>query len=290
MLLKLLNQLSKVILHLGPPKTATTALQYFLQAHQKPLVKYCGVHQPRNPQSHELSNRVLQYCQTGNALEKKLIRDELERLMQHYSYIIISEEMLLVHSKKTPVNKKLERLGFLFQGINITCLVTVRNPVEAIPSYYQELYKHLPPGIRGSFKEFCTSEYVIPYRYAELEKLLNREGLSSVKFLCFEKLTEGRYTIGYLLDNPKLTDAIVLNRVNEGKINKQNKARLLEDYSKPEKIVFTVKKKLFPFIKGTGIGSLLLKQLKTFRSYKTEDLIIPDFLLEDYKSFRNKVV
>ena len=43
--------MGKLIIHIGPPKTASTSLQYYLESLNQDGVKYIGVNQPRETDS-----------------------------------------------------------------------------------------------------------------------------------------------------------------------------------------------------------------------------------------------
>jgi len=78
--------LSKIIVHIGPPKTATTSIQQFYMGTDLSVCNgfYIGVIQPRKVYnkngSNDLVNLIKEFSKTGNPAIKKLITSELDKL------------------------------------------------------------------------------------------------------------------------------------------------------------------------------------------------------------------
>ena len=62
-----MNKKGRLYIHLGPPKTATTSFQYFLQDLNHPEIEYFGIYQPR-------SNKKIS---TGKALYDAIMKNDL---------------------------------------------------------------------------------------------------------------------------------------------------------------------------------------------------------------------
>lgn len=133
-------------LHVGPPKTATTALQYGLQDISAPGFVYLGAFQPRERHTNPATRALHAYCQGELECDDSALTDlvdRITRLVADDTQVFVSEEMLLVWERKQSFWAKLERLETLFASIPHTYLVTLRNPAEALPSYYQEIHRQL---------------------------------------------------------------------------------------------------------------------------------------------------
>ena len=168
----------KIVVHIGPPKTATTSLQYALKEITNPNFYYGGVLQPRN---------CLQYFDLGKQLyylvvDKKQRFDEdlfLQRLRDiadKYSVVLLSEEMFLVFQQDCSVEEKLSRLCGLLSEFDLTLLYTYRNPNSAIPSLYQELYDRLPSEYVDNYSRFVESNYSVVYDIEYVKQIVNKFG------------------------------------------------------------------------------------------------------------------
>lgn len=162
----------KIYLHIGLPKTATTSLQMhaFPEIARICNYTYVGVNQPRGKHTkhHPLYSAVLMAIDQGKFEE---FEDQLSKL-SNFSGVVISEEMITVSTSTTSWDVKLENLSKLLKGHEYEILVTIREPKDAIFSYYIELYESM----KSEFPQFHNSVVTDPcmgiYRYASFVKLL----------------------------------------------------------------------------------------------------------------------
>ena len=129
----------KIYCHIGLPKTATTTLQldYF------PLVDkyvYLGIAQPRGEsESDALFKQVLKAVNTGEGIEAA--SDALQsRMRDENKSLIFSEEMLTVSVNGLDWQEKMLRLKNILGAADYRLLITIREPVSAMFSFYLELY------------------------------------------------------------------------------------------------------------------------------------------------------
>lgn len=130
--------MAKIFVHVGLPKTATTTLQSELFPHTGEWnVKYLGTVQPRTL---EQSAQYLNIVQAINSGIIENSRDEIEQILANGQSLLFSEEMTLVSQAGVDWRTKLKNLASLLKGLDYTLIVTVREPVSAMFSYYVELY------------------------------------------------------------------------------------------------------------------------------------------------------
>lgn len=137
-----------IYVHIGLPKTATTSLQKYLSNEKhSDKIKYIGVNQPRNSgKENDLYNSFIEYMnsQTFEALSKR--RSHCEILIEQSfestnKPLFLSEEMISVDNIGLTWQTKIERLSALLGRYPHKVVVTIREPISALHSFYIELYK-----------------------------------------------------------------------------------------------------------------------------------------------------
>lgn len=184
----------KLIFHIGPPKTATTSLQYFFQTLNSDKIKFCGVYQPRNPLRNKFIIQIYKYILAENVVIDD-IKQNIENLLKIYEYVIFSEEVYLVEDPNMAFYKKLERLYSIIGEFNPTIIFCIRNVKECLPSYYQERFIKLPKKYQNDYSLFEKSPHCHCYKYRELEKFLIKTGFNNVNPIFFKKLVKNEYKL-----------------------------------------------------------------------------------------------
>ena len=180
--------MARLIIHIGLPKTATTALQqdvFESTANSRRI--YLGVLQPRDQRRQpsgygELYDAICRGEQLEHAkrfLIDKLGRNELKKL-------VFSEEMIVVSQGANTWRRKLFNLSNLISRVDYQLVVTVREPAAALFSYYTELYPQLLKD-RISFQHFARKDEraeIFHYGklFGELERLFGFDRVTVVKF------------------------------------------------------------------------------------------------------------
>ncbi|MBC7180972.1 MAG: hypothetical protein H5U14_12920, partial [Roseovarius sp.] len=150
----------RLFLHIGPPKTATTALQHAFEEIADETLIYGGTFQPRERNAGSLSDILLRAASGRRAYRGRQLEEALTRIREDVrsgKTVVISEEMLSL-SMTTPMADKLAFLGQCFAGLPTTIILCARDPQEAIPSLYQELYRSQSFLTKLSFSRFCQSQ------------------------------------------------------------------------------------------------------------------------------------
>jgi hypothetical protein len=127
----------KVYVHIGLPKTATTSLQVdFFPFLDKKECLYAGVIQPRTEPSHVLYSTFMKGINTGRKYEE--IRTMIKEVLNEGKSVVISEECILVSNRTICWKQKLQNCAAILKDFDYRILVTVREPVSTIFSYYVE--------------------------------------------------------------------------------------------------------------------------------------------------------
>lgn len=160
--------MKKVVIHAGPPKTGTTSIQTFLQESSLSRVCYLGVFQPRheNEYRNRLRDKIYAYLNGGHE-EVSEIQEFIEDVLDSKEVAVFSEEMIL-HGLNW--KSKVDRLYSIFGHFDPRVSICLRDPKDALPSYYQEIYSNLDKTFRSEFRQFVNSEYGEIYNYREVEK------------------------------------------------------------------------------------------------------------------------
>lgn len=252
----------RLFLHIGPPKTATTALQYAFEEIADEALIYGGTFQPRERNSGSLSDILLRATSLGRAHLGRQLEEALDKIrgeIRSGKAVVISEEMLSL-SMKTPMADKLAFLGQCFAGTPTTIILCIRNPLEAIPSLYQELYRSQPFLTKLSFPRFCRSRAIDCYDYRKIITLLQEAGFDTIRIISFEQICSGKLTSQDLFNHPSLPDKrLSLRKVNTSWLKDNTTVRKLEPISLRmvgQTRVFRKLRKLPPFSDDRVTGAL----------------------------------
>lgn len=223
----------RLYLHLGPPKTATTSLQIALEEAGSEWLHYGGVFQPRERNAGSLSQRLHQAAAGKWADDNPNISSVLDEIQSHLAAgrsVMISEEMFLVEQRGCPITLKIERLGQFISGTPTTVLLGLRNPVDGIPSLYQEIFRSLPFREQLSFARFCRGPRARCFDYGFLRKTLGENGFRDIRILDFEAITTGTLDLSELIGwHPPTQDALRIGRANMS--NKSGAERVMPGVS-----------------------------------------------------------
>ena len=217
--------LNRVYVHIGLPKTATTTLQldYFPHVNNDEF-QYLGVFQPRGQKVQDpLFTQVISAIRAGDgileanqALKKRLVSGKRS--------LIISEEMLTVGSTEVSWQEQLSNLSKVLVGVDHKLLVTVREPVSAMFSFYVELYDRFQKkGLAFPELALQDNDFSI-YHYDRLLAVLAESfGLACVHLQSFENLVRADFSAtSDFLDNPTMEAAFSsLNNHNQKKKTKR---------------------------------------------------------------------
>lgn len=208
----------RLFLHIGPPKSATTSLQVALEGLVHERYRYDGVFQPRERNSGSLAQRLHNAVLGGSDSDTGASLKTLRDWITSGGIAVVSEEMLSLQQGSLSTADKLGRIGRLLSGIPTTVLVTLRDPVEALPSLFQELWSGLPLSLQLDFPRFCSDGRTDCYDYALLSRCLEDAGLDDLRWLDFRVLSGNQLTTGDLFGPLDLwqSQPMALEKLNTG--------------------------------------------------------------------------
>ncbi|EMY80666.1 hypothetical protein pgond44_10984 [Psychroflexus gondwanensis ACAM 44] len=207
--------MNKLYVHIGPPKTATTSFQYYFIENKIENLTYQGVKQPRVTNDDSickiLYNDVINktYDIDVNFIEKTLKK----------SNVLISEEMFLVEQNQLSWKDKLKYLSNLLGQFDPVILIVLRNPIDSIRSYYQELFYNLDKSKIKSINDFALSEYCSIYDYSYLISFIYQQGFNNIELLKYERLIKGKYKLNEVF-NLVSDEIMILSHQNKSIKNK----------------------------------------------------------------------
>lgn len=189
-----------IIVHIGPPKTATTSLQLALEQACPDQIAYGGTFQPRARNTQSLSDALYWYCAGAPFGWPDLaeLQDRLRCEVAAGKTVLLSEEMLLVERDFITVADILRNLSRVVDGFRCRIVITARKGALALPSYYQEIHSSLPLALKFSFDAFCQDRRAACYDYSALCRMLQDAGLHDIRLIDFDALVAGQVDLGAL--------------------------------------------------------------------------------------------
>lgn len=215
---------NRVYVHIGLPKTATTTLQldYFPHVNNDEY-QYLGVFQPRGQKVQDLLfTQIISAIRAGDGI-LEVNQTLKERLVSGKRSLIISEEMLTVGSSEVSWQEQLANLSKALTGVDHKLLVTVREPVSAMFSFYVELYDRFQKkGLPFPELALRDNDFAI-YHYDKLLEVLSESfNPACIHLQSFESLVKADFSAtSDFLDNPTMEPAFSsLNNHNQKKKTK----------------------------------------------------------------------
>jgi len=164
------QKLSKCILHIGTPKTGSTAIQHFLRAnydvlsrrniiaHVKLANDLAKAFTPWHTRMRFLQKAGLQDPQKHAQLKTKAVQALHEIVSSEANakkvVILSSEQLYMMPAQKTDIVAIKEMLKSYFENVDVVCFF--RDPVDLVPSSYNQ---HLRAAYSGSLRTFI-SDYI----------------------------------------------------------------------------------------------------------------------------------
>lgn len=223
----------QVFIHIGPPKTGTTSLQMAFETLSHPSYAYEGTLQPRERNLGSASQRLHdELCGEIEPEERDALQSDLNRISEFVDgggVVVVSEEILSLNSPERPFQMKIDLLAELLNGIPTTILLTLRDPVVAIPSFYQEIFQSLPTELKMNFPQFCSDSRALCFDYLEMQDMIVKSGLPAVRWLDFAKIERNEMTTRDVFGEHDLwnTLPIKIGAANRGAKSPDGKARII---------------------------------------------------------------
>lgn len=225
----------KILCHIGPPKTATTSMQIALSSVTLTDFVYVGTFQPRDLNEGSLSHKLHKFCENSrdySSAEKLEINRELFDLVNTGKTVFISEEMFLVQQDHASIETKLESLKSILDDLPCEIVLTIRDPILSLPSYFQEVFTSLPVHLQLNFSKFCRDHRATCYDYERLLSVLKNVGFKDVILVDFDELAAGNVDIGKLTgENLYIGSTLSIEKHNSGKAGNVSLNRYLPGVS-----------------------------------------------------------
>jgi len=189
----------KILLHIGLPKTATTSLQcnVLTPLHAQRKLNFLGRYLEAvdddfyNP----IGKIICQLDEEKTDQEIFALQKDLYEILDTSRLNVISEECIsLTHNEKHIL--RFQNLSKLFGGCDVRLLVSLRNPVDFIFSYYVEMHKWHYWSIKSSdtFEKFVVrllsnpnkSEFDILFFHRFINQI--KKNFHSVQVVLFEDI------------------------------------------------------------------------------------------------------
>ena len=208
-----------IIVHIGPPKTATTSLQIALEEISHPNFHYAGTFQPRARNADSLCQRLYRVCsgKSPHQDDIKNVRGELKSHLQEGKTIFLSEETFLLEQDHASIHSKIKLLRSVLAGFDCKILISARPGKSALPSLYQERFNSLPMPLQIDFSAFCRDKRSACYNYSDICKMLEGSGFDDIIISEFDKLSSGSVTLAMLTGCPEFKlNTLTLPKANGG--------------------------------------------------------------------------
>lgn len=148
----------KVLLHLGLPKTATSSLQHnvFQRLHIEKRINFLGKCLNFDYQTGRLEvfnyrgKFIRRFAEGDFNLEEA--KHELKNILHRDLLNVFSDEGIMIAypgKENLPLSEKIANLYTLFEGYEVTVVVTLRDPVDYLYSLYVELYPEFCASVKG---------------------------------------------------------------------------------------------------------------------------------------------
>lgn len=271
----------RLFLHIGPPKTATTSLQLAFESLEHPQYRYLGVFQPRERNQGSLAQQLHTEVNKGEDGPLYSSVEQIKLLVRSGGIVLLSEEMLSLAQNNITTADKIALLGRLFNEIPVTVLTTLRDPIDGLPSLYQELYQNLPFELAMSFSRFCSSDCSECFNYGYLATNLEDAGFSDVRWLDFQGVKAGTITTEDIFGTFDLwcCSPLATTKTNVGEKSGDGSSRILKPLTlkglgrspASRALIDTLGLSGTPFIKGL---SAILDRISIRRNRKRK-LVVP---------------
>lgn len=270
-------------IHIGPPKTATTSLQYYFQELEIDHVVYKGIFQPRKD-NNSLADLIFRDVAAGKRNYLRRIEQEIAFLIKKYKYLIISEEQFLTSNWE----KNIFNLFNYLEEFNPKIIITIRNPEDAIISFYQQIYTSLPVKYQKNIDLFLKSNYCQIYSYKYLINKLKEIGFKEIIILDYQKLINGEHKISDIfLDSVYSQDQrILLSKKNISRSNKNK--RITKPLTIKMQVANIISRLPKPkFLRGSRLSEKLILLLPNYQIKKEKELLFDNFdtaIIDHYKA------
>ena len=194
------EEMSTVYIHVGTPKTGTSAIQFFCSKNRK-VLKEKGICYPNlgfqfpgigvNRNGHFMNRREKdENNKRMHEAEEKIVEKGMEKiqtLLETYSTIILSDEQFWNNKEMTTEKWAMYKERFAGMGADLKLIVYLRRQDLLIQSYWAQQVKET---MTMSFKQYIDSgkyKYFKLDYYARLEEMAKAVGKENIIVRVYEK-------------------------------------------------------------------------------------------------------
>lgn len=274
------KNIGELIIHLGPPKTATTSLQTFFHKLDHPEIVYGGVAQPwKTTKKNSIEKKLYAAITQNEPNSAKEVIEEIKYNLEKGKSVFISDEMFLVKTKET-VDSKLRKLFVLLSQFNPMVLLVTREPQAVIESYFGEICNKIEI---KNIESFAESSHCEIYKYLSLQKKILNVGYSKIVFLHYKKLVKGNYKLSDIFSFLKKDMDIVLPMKNISKTKSNHRL------AKPMSLRYFISRKIRPLKKAPILKNLFGRNLgRIIPSVEINQKIVKKIGLEKFEDFNRE--
>jgi hypothetical protein len=270
----------QIFIFLGPPKTATTAFQYWLMKHTKNDFIFLGCNQPRSlHKQKDFSSKLYKVLSKKDLSTKDFdpLYEDLENYQKEGLPLIMMEEMFLHGTKWAD---KIQKLFNFFHGWEINIAICNRDATDSIPSYFAEVYNFIPNEMKKNFDLFVESLWVRQYDINLLVDELKSIGFEreSISIFDFNSLITSKLSLNSIFHlksrNFNWNKTIEIDVENKKNIDYCNN-KLIKRYKiEPDKNVDSILVKLYNEIKKILLGYFFKSKINRYIEIKTNNNLV----------------
>jgi len=181
----------KIFVHIGLPKTATTSLQRDMFPRLDHL-EYAGVYSPRSWEFD--TNTIYGAFMVGMYSGDPVYFKRALELVEQQRAVLISDEMITVVTEKSDWKQNLKNVRSLLDGHDYRLLITIRDPLDAMFSYYVERYDYFRVNYKVFDQQILDSIDMEIFRYQSfLSYIKNEFGSDRVYVADYSKIISGDF-------------------------------------------------------------------------------------------------
>lgn len=254
----------QLIIHIGPPKTATTSLQTLLQNSKSDSWLYLGVRQDRT--GSDFSDTLLKYVR-GNHQSETFMLNCFKEYFQESDTLVVSEEMLVLPTEHRSTLEMLRQLNRVLVQLDVEIrFVYIKREIESVViSLYQELFPQLFGMFHSDFHSFCRSYYMDMFNLKQIKTEHDVHGFE-LNIHAFSSVISLDYELFQSFGIEGSSEKVELPKVNRGSV--ECGERILYKKSKAQRVVDKLMRVKPSFLKSKK-GAQVVRKIVDRSAQKT---------------------
>ncbi|PKG43429.1 sulfotransferase domain-containing protein [Psychroflexus sp. MES1-P1E] len=265
--------MKKIILHIGSPKTGSSTLQSLFNKILKQ--NYIGVGSREAHLNEEIINFVRGERQNIND-----IQNDIYKLLDKNQTLLYSDERVLFeYTSENNWKQQLKKLFDVFNlnQVELSVVIGVRDPVDALPSLYQQM-RNIKSVCLLSLQEFVNTRQASIFNYEMLKVELFKIGFKDLKYFDFKSLSDEKVDLTSFCIYKKIKIQQIYNKSNRSE-NERFYNYTLADFVRRNLGFFS---NFFPSKLKIKVAKMLKFNIR--REKIKTDVIIPEGIINAYKN------